>query len=121
MLSRITAGIHPTVTDNLNMFSTSLLTTLVLALTVAANPTLLPRSPVSLPLSRHVNATRMVNLVKHDVARAAALRARGLARASGQFNVDASTVNEPVEDQAVTYVATIGVGNPPTDCLSLTC
>jgi len=97
------------------MFSASLLTTLILALTVAANPVLLPRSPVTLPLSKRVNATNMVNLVKHDVARAAALRARGLAKANGQFSFDASTVNEPVENQAVTYVANIGVGSPPTE------
>lgn len=103
------------------MFTASFFTTLVLALTVAANPVLMPRSPISLPLVKRVNTTNMVNLVKHDVARAAALKARGQARASGQFDARASIVEEPVDNQLVSYIATIGVGSPATDCACLHC
>ncbi|TFK41838.1 aspartic protease [Crucibulum laeve] len=94
------------------MFPTSLFTTLLLALTVAANPVLLPRSSVTLPLSRRVNVTSVHNLVRHDVTRAKALKARGLAKANG-FSVDA-VINEQVDNQAVTYVASVGVGSPAT-------
>ena len=86
------------------MFPTTLLTTLLLALSVAANPVLVNRSPVTLPLSRRVNLTSAHNLLRHDQARAKALQARG------------AIINEPVDDQAVCYIASIGVGTPPTTC-----
>jgi cathepsin E len=57
----------------------------------------------------------MLNLVKHDRARAASLIARGNAKAKGQFNVDATIVNEPVDNQVTSYIATIGVGSPATN------
>ncbi|TFK35979.1 aspartic protease [Crucibulum laeve] len=94
------------------MFPTAFLTSLVLALTVAANPVLIPRSSVTLPLSRRVNVTSIHNLVRHDVTRAKALKARGLAKANG-FSIDA-VINEQVDNQAVTYIASVGVGSPAT-------
>ncbi|KAF9015688.1 aspartic protease [Cyathus striatus] len=94
------------------MFAKALLSTLILALTVAANPVLVERAPVSLPLARRVNTTTVHNLVRHDLARAKALKARGQAKVAG-FS-EASIINEPVENQVVTYVASVGVGSPAT-------
>ena len=96
------------------MFPTTLLTTLLFALSVAANPVLVNRSPVTLPLSRQVNLTSVHNLLRHDQDRAKALKARGAAKATG-LNIDA-VINEPVDNQAVSYIASIGVGTPPTTC-----
>ncbi|KAG6817905.1 hypothetical protein H0H87_012373 [Tephrocybe sp. NHM501043] len=96
------------------MFPTSsLLTTLVLALAVSANPLVVRDSPVKLPLARRLNTTSIHNLVRHDLARAKYLRARVEAVTKG-LNIDAAAaiINEPVDNQAVTYIASIGVGSP---------
>jgi cathepsin E len=52
-------------------------------------------------------------LVKHDLARAKALRSRGHAAAGEEFHEDA-VVNEPLTNEAVTYIASVGVGSPAT-------
>jgi hypothetical protein len=96
------------------MFPTTLLTTLLLALSVAANPVLVNRSPVTLPLSRRVNLTSVHNLLRHDQARAKALKARAAAKATGLHTL--AVINEPVDNQAVTYIASVGIGSPPTTC-----
>lgn len=95
----------------------ALLTTVLLALSASATPLVTIRdSPISLPFARKTNFTGSVNLLKADQARAKALRARAEAKASGlALNVDA-VINEPVDNQAVTYVASVNVGNPPTNC-----
>ncbi|KAF5385370.1 hypothetical protein D9615_001228 [Tricholomella constricta] len=95
------------------MFPVSMLSTLLLALAVSANPIVIRDSPVTLPLARRLNVTSIHNLVRHDVARAKALRARGEVKVSGDFHVDA-IINEQVDNQAVTYIASVGVGSPPT-------
>lgn len=92
------------------MFPTTILTTLFLALAVAANPILINRSPISLPLSRRLNLTSIDNLLKHDQARAKSLKTAG----TGGVFQSAAVVNEPITNQAVTYVASIGVGSPAT-------
>jgi len=100
------------------MFPTTLLTTLLLALSVAANPVLVDRSPVTLPISRRLNLTSVHNLLRHDQTRAKALKAKGAAKSAGlSFNNDA-VINEQVDNQAVTYVASVGVGSPATTCMS---
>ncbi|KAF9469814.1 aspartic peptidase A1 [Collybia nuda] len=95
------------------MFPASLLTTLLLALAVSGNPVVVRNSPVTLPLSRRVNTTSVHNLLRHDLSRAKALRARAEAKIAGQFHVDA-VINEQVDNQAVTYIASVGVGSPAT-------
>ncbi|KAF9486586.1 aspartic protease [Pholiota conissans] len=92
------------------MFPTTLLTTLLLALSVAANPVLVDRSPVTLPISRRLNLTSVHNLVRHDQNRAKALKLKGSSKGLGSRAV----VNEAVDNQAVTYVASVGVGSPAT-------
>ncbi len=101
------------------MFPTTLLTTLLLALCVAANPVIQVRdSPITLPISRRVNETSARNLVQHDLQRVKALKARAKAILGGDLNFEETAiVNEPLDNQAVTYIATVGVGSPATQCL----
>ncbi|KAG6840770.1 hypothetical protein C0991_004555 [Blastosporella zonata] len=89
--------------------ASSLLTTIVLALAVSANPIVVSDSPVTLPLARRLNTTSVHNLIRHDLARAKYLRARGQRL---KFDADATVIKEPVDNQAVSYIASIGVGNP---------
>ncbi|KAJ3567340.1 hypothetical protein NP233_g6431 [Leucocoprinus birnbaumii] len=99
------------------MFPTTLLTTLLLALSVAANPIVQVRnSHVSLPLSRRLNVTSAHNLVQHDLRRAKALKARGKALSGAQLTPEEAAVvsNEPLDNQAVSYIASVGVGSPAT-------
>ncbi|KAJ3517875.1 hypothetical protein NLJ89_g224 [Agrocybe chaxingu] len=91
------------------MFPTTLLTTLLLVLSVAANPVLVDRSPVTLQLSRRLNLTSVHNLVRHDQARAKALKAKGTVKHDSR-----AVINEQVDNQAVTYIASVGVGSPAT-------
>ncbi|KAG6877494.1 hypothetical protein C0993_006764 [Termitomyces sp. T159_Od127] len=95
----------------------SLLATLLLALAVSANPIVVRDSPVKLPLARRLNVTSVHNLIRHDLARAKHLRARAEALSKGVspdvFSSDA-IIDEPVDNQAVSYIASIGVGSPAT-------
>jgi cathepsin E len=94
------------------MFPTTLLTTLLLALSVAANPVLLDKPLITLPISRRLNLTSVHNLVRHDQARAKALKLRG-ANVAGNSR---AVINEAIDNQAVTYIASVGVGSPATTC-----
>ncbi|KAF8879852.1 aspartic protease [Infundibulicybe gibba] len=90
--------------------SLTLLTALqFLAHAVSANPVVIRNSPVTLPLSRRLNLTSVHNLLRHDQARARGLRARS------KLNIDA-VINEPVDNQAITYIASVGVGSPAVTC-----
>ena len=104
----------------LKMIAASLLVTLtlLLALTgnVAANPVIFNRSPVTLPLSRRLNLTSTHNLLRHDQARAKAIKSRGSSLKTGKDHDARAIINEPVDNQAVAYIASIGVGSPPTTC-----
>ena len=93
------------------MFSaSSLLSTLLLALAVSANPVVVRDNLIRLPFAKQVNVTSGEQIVKQDQARAAQLRTIGQARASGQFSNDA-VISVGVQNQAVTYVASVGVGS----------
>ncbi|KAF5312927.1 hypothetical protein D9619_002596 [Psilocybe cf. subviscida] len=92
------------------MFPTTLLTTLLLALSVAANPVQLDRPLVTLPITRRLNLTSVHNLVRHDQARAKALKLKG----SNVAGNSRAVIDESVDNQAVTYVASVNVGSPAT-------
>ena len=95
------------------MIASSLLSTLLLALAVAANPVITARdAPITLSISRRLNSTKVLDLYQHDLKRAQALKARG------KDGVDAVTglVSTPATNQDVSYIASVGVGNPPTQC-----
>ncbi|KIJ98997.1 hypothetical protein K443DRAFT_133220 [Laccaria amethystina LaAM-08-1] len=68
---------------------------------------------VTLSLSRKVNVTSVHNLLRHDQNRAKALMALGGAKEKGIF-LEGAVINEQVENQAVSYIASVGVGSPPT-------
>jgi cathepsin E len=70
-------------------------------------------SPGIVQLTRQINAVGLRNLVAHDQARARALKARVF------LNDTLATrgSDEPVTNNGVTYLAAIGVGNPPTTCM----
>lgn len=103
------------------MFSASLLTTILLTLSVAANPVVVNRSPVTLPISRRTNFTSVHNLLRHDQNRAKFLKAKGAAKAAGLPFQQDFDINEVVQNQAVSYVAFVGVGSPATTCKLLIC
>lgn len=97
------------------MFSPSLLSTLLLVLAIGAqaNPIVQVRdSPITLPVSRRVNldADGTLNLYQHDYKRAQALIARGKA------GTEDKRTNTPVDNTAVSYIASVGVGSPATQC-----
>ncbi|KAF8808105.1 acid protease [Phlegmacium glaucopus] len=94
----------------------TLLTTLLLALAVAANPIIVQRSLVTLPISRRINLTSISNLLQHDQARARALKATGEAKvATGGISAHSDVViSSPADNQAVSYIASVGVGSPAT-------
>ncbi|KDR84345.1 hypothetical protein GALMADRAFT_708895 [Galerina marginata CBS 339.88] len=71
----------------------------------------LAASPVSLPMARRVNLTSVHNLVRHDRARAQRFRSMSSARADPSL---LNAVNVPVDNQAITYVASVAIGDPPT-------
>ncbi|KAL5492996.1 hypothetical protein ACEPAI_4444 [Sanghuangporus weigelae] len=89
---------------------------LLLALLAAASPSppiIEIREPkASLPFARRINATGST-ILAHDRARAAHLLSLGKSRASGsQPAKRQSSFN--IINEVVTYVAEVGVGNPPT-------
>lgn len=101
------------------MFPASLLSTLFLVLTVSANPIVVRESQVKLPLARRLNVTSAHNLLRHDVTRAKFLRASAEARLSGASDIHTrAIIDERVDNQAVTYIASVGVGSPATTCES---
>ncbi|KAG2032340.1 aspartic peptidase domain-containing protein, partial [Suillus americanus] len=87
----------------------SLLTTLLLALSIAASPVEIRDSPITLPIARRLNTSGgTINILQHDQSRAAALK-----------NVGESTLNRragsiAVTNDAVGYIAAVGVGSPAT-------
>jgi cathepsin E len=106
------------------MVPTTLWTTLLLAFAVAAKPISRAESFVKLPVTRRVNPANGNNIVRHDQQRAETLKAKGNAITTGNIKALQSlavsnAINSPVENQLVSYVATVGVGSPPTDCKSL--
>jgi cathepsin E len=90
-------------------------TIVLLALSATATPLVQVRnSPITLPISRRVNTTSTHNLLKHDLARVEALKARAKAAQGGASFEEAAIVNQPLDNQAVQYIATVGVGSPTT-------
>ena len=98
------------------MFPTASLTAfLLLAVSVAANPIVVRKPPVSLSFARQLNVTGAHDLVKKDQARAKNLISVGNAKQSGTLSPSA-VVSVGVTNVGVVYEASVGVGNPPTSC-----
>lgn len=107
------------------MVATSLLTVLLFCLlvaTVSTSSIVSDASSITIPLTKRWDLTSLQGswLLKHDQARARALRARADGtRVTGslvQLSPAAIVGNEPVNNTAVTYLAAIGVGTPATIC-----
>ena len=100
------------------MVSASLLATLLLALAVAGSPAIVvEKSLVTLPISKRFNFNGTYTIAQRDQLRAKALKAGS--SLSGAFDVDNSLQNDassPATNQAVIYIATVGVGSPSTYC-----
>lgn len=94
----------------------SLLSTLLLAVFVAANPIVVRDNLIRLPIAKRVNETSALDVLRIDQARAAALRARA-ARKNGLQTLDDDASSISVTNQAVDYVANVGVGSPATTCM----
>lgn len=87
----------------------SLLTTLLLALSIAASPVEIRNSPVTLPIARRLNTSGgTINLLQHDQSRAAALKS------VGGDTLNRRTGSIAVTNDAVSYIAAVGVGSPAT-------
>jgi len=68
--------------------------------------------PVVLPISRRLNGEGAQNLYQNDLKRANALIGRGSEQAFFELE------NTPAENRDVSYIASVGVGSPPTQCES---
>ncbi|KAI9068654.1 aspartic peptidase A1 [Trametes sanguinea] len=65
-------------------------------------------------MAKRFNLTGTKTLLSHDQARARSLRARATSTKVGTDFVEDANGNVPVDNQVVSYVASVGVGNPPT-------
>lgn len=84
------------------------LTSLVVA--GLTSPVVIPRSPVSFPIARKLNfGNGTSTIVERDRTRVAALRSRASKNATRR-----AVVNEDVDNVAVLYTASIGIGSPAT-------
>lgn len=89
----------------------SLLTTLILALSIAASSVETRDSPISLPIARRLSTSGgTINLFQHNQSSAAALKTLG------GNNFDRRTDIIAVTNHAVNYIAAFGVGSPATTC-----
>lgn len=86
------------------VFASSFIAFLTLALTVAATPIVTPGSYVSLPFAKVVNTTGSVNIVKNDLARIKALKAR-----STPVVFESRASSEPVTNELVSYIAAVRI------------
>ncbi|KAG2044362.1 aspartic peptidase domain-containing protein [Suillus americanus] len=87
----------------------SLLTTLLLALSIAASPVEIRSSPITLPIARRLNTSGgTINLLQHDQSRAASLKN------VGESSLSRRTGSITVTNDAVSYIAAVGVGSPAT-------
>lgn len=97
------------------MIGGTTLIVLVLAMSAAASRVQMRRSPVTLPISRRINATNIRNLVRHDQTRVLALK---LNAPNSDAALTVSCVSVASENLATAYIASVGVGTPATFCKS---
>ena len=98
------------------MFPTASLTAfLLLTVSVVANPIVVRKSPVSLSFGRHFNITGAYDIVQKDQTRAKNHVSVSKVKESGTLRADA-VVGVGMTNVAITYVASVGVGSPATDC-----
>ena len=91
------------------MVAVSFLSTL-LALAVAAHPVEQKASLVQLRFAKRVR-TGPNNIVKQD-----RLRVNNIKAGKAQGLENRAAISSPADNQIVSYVASVGVGSPPTKC-----
>ncbi|KAF7307218.1 Aspartic proteinase [Mycena indigotica] len=87
----------------------TLLPAVLLALRVAASPVLVQDNLITLPISRRFNFTGSANIVQADLGRIKSIRTGKAAGAQAR-----AVISEPISNQVVTYIASVGVGSPAT-------
>ncbi|EMD36747.1 hypothetical protein CERSUDRAFT_123806 [Gelatoporia subvermispora B] len=87
---------------------------LLCALAVVANPITVNNSPISIPIVKRLNLTGESTIAALDRARVRSMRSGTFARPTGA-KAAASVFNFPVINEVFGYIATVGVGTPPTD------
>ena len=95
------------------------LTTLLFASAIAAHPVVERNQVVNLSLTRYRSPSATYKPVAHDQRRALAraLNADSAAVVDKSLHGRGSGINTPAENQGnLLYVASIGVGSPPTTC-----
>ncbi|KAF7347610.1 Aspartic proteinase [Mycena venus] len=74
-------------------------------------PVLVEDNIITLPISRRFNFTGTGNIVQNDLARINAVRSRSAAK---KGLASRAVISEPVDNQVVSYIASVGVGSPAT-------
>ncbi|KAF8801895.1 aspartic protease [Phlegmacium glaucopus] len=69
---------------------------------------------ITLPISKRVNTTRLLNVLQRDQNRAKALKGTGQAETTGISLHNDAVINSQADNQATAYIASIGVGSPAT-------
>ena len=89
----------------------SLVVTLTLALAVAANPLVIRRPLLTLPMVKRINATGSTNVLRRDQARARQLKHSGAAKSGvkGLDLVSDAVVSIPATEQIAEYVVTVSI------------
>src|SRR6267154_2811621 len=91
------------------MLSASLLTTLILALSIAGSPVEVRNSPITLPIARRLN-TSTINISQHDQARVDALKGRFASP------LDRRDFVKPIINEGLIYSVTVGIGSLDINC-----
>ncbi|KAJ7715163.1 aspartic peptidase domain-containing protein [Mycena maculata] len=85
-----------------------ILPTILLSLRVVAGPGDIDDTVISLPIARRFNFEGTATIVEKDLARIQAIQSRTPGIASREV------ISEPVNNQVVSYIASVGVGSPAT-------
>ena len=80
--------------------------------TCTCKPIVVDGSPLTLPFVRKLNTTGLANILQHDQARARAIVSASKSRSTSGKR--AQVFNVPITDEAVEYIANVGIGTPPT-------
>ena len=86
------------------MIAASVLSTLLLTLAVTAHPVEQAGSLARLSFTKRI-IDEVFNIVEHDLQRVKFIQ-----------GIDIFGLNSPAVNKAVAYVASVGVGSPPTNC-----
>ncbi|KAH9170221.1 aspartic peptidase A1 [Lactarius sanguifluus] len=90
------------------LLTATLAAILLLVVSVAADPIVVRKSPVSLPIARHLNITGAHDLIRKDQARARNMFAASKVKRSG------SPASVSITNDGIIYGANVGIGSPPT-------